>query len=124
MKKVIPTIMIALVIFTAIVIWGSWKSLLTGSHSTSSSSEKLIPISTTEWTWVKTDGRKFLNKYIIINGVTLKYYVAINNTNNPIELPSEKEVKYGSEKEINIVYFSLKPGQGVDSALVPFSFLE
>lgn len=106
----------------AVGIVGALLILSIGIATFTHSDKLTIPINTTEWTVVKTDGRDFENKFIIVDGVTLKYYIAINNIDNPIELPANKEVKYGLPENIKVVYFRLKPGQGYSDAEVPFNF--
>lgn len=116
MKKII---LIASVVFISLM----FCTYLIIDRLTEAKNNLLITISTSRLTRVETNGRKFENDPIFIDGVSLKYFIIINNPNNQqIELPSEKEVKYGPEKNIKAVYFYLKGNQGTDTAELPFRF--
>ena len=76
-----------------------------------------VPVFTDRWTGVPTDGRYFENHDIIHNGVTLSFYISVNNIDNPKELPSPKgRIFLGPQSDIKKVYFKLKPNQGYDKA--------
>jgi hypothetical protein len=76
-----------------------------------------VPVFTDRWTGVPTDGRYFENHDIIHNGVTLSFYISVNNVDNPKELPSPSgRIFLGPQSDIKKVYFKLKPNQGYDKA--------
>lgn len=116
MKRTVFAILGSIVLGLLIIGWG-YFSRQGGSDTT-------IPISTTEWTEVETNGKGFDTYPLVVDNVELAYLVRIGDVRGrEFELHSTKpRAWYGDEKKIKKVYYRLKPGQGFKEAEIQFKF--
>ena len=81
---------------------------------------KIIIISTTTKVRVETNGRDFADAIYPVNGRVPLYGVIIDGLT--YDLPANREVKYGSARNIQEVFYFLKPGQPFNTARVRVDF--
>lgn len=84
----------------------------------------VIPINTTTWKVIETGGKEFESEILAVDGIKPKYFIAVNNLDNPRERPLQKENKLGDAKDIQRVYYLLKRGEPFTEARIEFKFKE
>lgn len=111
------TIVVVLIMYLVIEYKG-------GTQSSTNNSSSTIPISTTGWTEVETNGKGFDTYPLVVDNVELAYLVRIGDVKGrEFELHSTRpRAWYGDEKKIDKVYYRLKPGQGFKEAEIQFKF--
>ena len=100
---------VALILSIIIYVWGHWNR---GGRE----------ITTTKWTVVKvsTPDTEFEYEVFPISGIKPKYYVSVNGTLNPIEMPTSNGEKVFLGSKITTLCFRLAPNQGFDVARIKY----